>query len=200
MEVFLVIGIPFVVFLVAFVWAGYGIGGTVPKPDPASPVRATLRSRVGPAALVLLAAVFAGFGAAAAATAGAFARTTDVGYPIEPAALLFLLEAVVDLVLVAVVILPGWSPRRAWILRTIGIYWLCASFPSVILADAGSNWLSTNPAYGMTLLAVPAFSWEAIGILMPALLILRVSRTRTPSVAAAGAAAPVAAESGQQVN
>jgi hypothetical protein len=190
MEVFLIVGIPFAVFLIGFTWAGYGIGGTTPKPDPASSVRATLRSRVGPAAIVVLAAALAALGAAAAATAGAFARLTDVGYPIEPAALLFLLEAVADLALAVVVILPGWSPRRVWILRTLAIYWLCAAFPIVILADAGPDWLSTNPAYGMTLLAVPAFIWEAIAIVIPALLILRVSRTRAATPRAASEELP----------
>ena len=179
MEVFLVVGIPFGIFLAAFAWAGYSIGRTVPEPDPASPIRADLRTRLAPAALVLLAAVLAGFGAAAAAIAGAFARTTNASYPIEPAALLFALEAGFDLVLAVAVLTPGWSPVRAWIMRTIGVYWLCVAIPIVILADAGPNWLSANPAYGMTMLAVPEFSWEAVAVLMPALLILRASQART---------------------
>jgi hypothetical protein len=176
MDVFLLIGIPFAVFLVAAVWIGYAIGGHAASTDVAPLPRTTLRTRATPTAMVLVAALMAVMGAAAAATAGAFARLTNAGYAIEPAALLFLLEATVDLALAALVLLPGWSIRRAWILRAVSAYWLCAAAPTLILADGGAGWLSTNPAYGMTLLAVPSFSWEAIAVLMPALLIWRASR------------------------
>ena len=176
MDVFPLIGIPFGVFLVAAVYAGYAIGGHATSPDAALPAQATLRRRAIPTAMVLVAALLALLGAAAATTAGAFARLTNAGYAIEPAALLFMLEAAVDLAFVALVLLPGWSTRRAWILRTVSVYWLCAAAPTMILADGGAGWLSTNPAYGMTLLAVPSFTWEAIGVLMPALLIWRASR------------------------
>jgi hypothetical protein len=176
MDVFLLIGIPFAVFLVADVWIGYAIGGHAAGPDTAPLPRTTPKTRATPAAMVLTGAVLTLFGAAAAATAGAFARLTNAGYAIEPAALLFLLEAAVDLALAALVLLPGWSIRRAWILRAMSVYWLCAAAPTMILADGGAGWLSTNPGYGMTLLAVPSFSWEAIAVLMPALLIWRASR------------------------
>lgn len=179
MEVFVFVGIPFGVFLAAFAWAGYAIGRAVPEPDPESRLRPDLRTRLGPGVVVLVAAILTALGCTAAAIAGAFARTTDVSYPIEPSALLLALETCVDIALAIAVIAPGWSPKRAWIMRTIGVYWLCVAIPTVILADAGPNWLSANPAYGMTMLAVPAFSWEAVAVLMPALLILRVSQTRT---------------------
>jgi hypothetical protein len=184
-DVFLLIGIPFGVFLIAFAWAGYAIGGTAPSPDPALPVRATLRSRIGPTGLTLLAGALTAFGAAAAATAGAFARLTDVGYAVEPAALLFVFEAAVDLTLAILVILPGWSARRAWVLRTVGIYWLWLAGPTMIVADGGPGWLSANPANGMALLGLPAFGWEAVAVLIPALLIWLASRAKAivPAVA-----------------
>jgi hypothetical protein len=181
-DVFLLIGIPFGIFLTAFVWAGYAIGGTAAGPDPALPLRSTMRLRVVPAALVLVAANLAAFGAAAAATAGAFARLTDAGFPVEPAALLFTLEAAIDLGLVILVILPGWSTRRAWILRTVGAYWLCAALPTMILADGGSGWLSMNPSNGMLMLGLPVFTWETVAALLPALLIWRASIARAQVV------------------
>jgi hypothetical protein len=141
-----------------------------------------MRLRVVPAALVLVAANLAAFGAATAATAGAFARLTDAGFPVEPAALLFTLEAAIDLGLVILVILPGWSTRRAWILRTVGAYWLCAALPTMILADGGSGWLSMNPSNGMLMLGLPVFTWETVAALLPALLIWRASIARAQVV------------------
>ena len=176
MDVFLFVGIPFVIFLAAALWIGHAVGEHSVSPDAPASTVVTLRVRAVPTILVLVAALLAFMGAAAAATAGAFARMTDAAYVIEPAALLFLLEAVADLALAALVGLPGWSMRRAWLLRAVSVYWLCAAAPTMILADGVSGWLSTNPSYGMTFLAVPSFSWEAIAVLMPALLILRASR------------------------
>ncbi len=181
MDVFLFVGVPFGILLVPFVWAGYAIGGTAGGPDPAQSARATLRLRIGPAALVLLAGALSMLGAAAAATAGAFAHLTDVAFAIEPAALLFVLEAAVDLALAILVILPGWSARRAWILRTTGVYWLCVALPALILADAGPGWLSTDPATAMMLLGLPAFAWEGIAVLLPAMSIWRASVARHSS-------------------
>ena len=179
MDVFLFIGIPFAIFLIAAVYVGYAAGGHVVSPDAAPPAKATLRVRAFPTVLVLVATLLAVIGAAAAAAAGAFARLTDAAYAVEPAALLFLLEAAVDLALAVLVGFPGWSARRTWILRAVSVYWLCAAGPTMILADGGTGWLSTNPAYGMTFLAVPSFSWEAIAVLMPALLIWRASQVRS---------------------
>jgi hypothetical protein len=181
MDVFLLIGIPFGVFLVAAVWIGYSIGGHAASPDAAPPARATLRLRIFPAALVLAAAGLTVLGAAASASAGAFERLTNAGYAIEPATLALTLETIVDFALAAVVVLPAWSIRRAWVLRTVAVYWLCAAAPTMILADGGAGWLSTNPSYGMTMLGVPSFSWEAVAVLMPALLILRASRGGAPT-------------------
>jgi hypothetical protein len=129
----------------------------------------------------LLAGALSMLGAAAAATAGAFAHLTDVAFAIEPAALLFVLEAAVDLALAILVILPGWSARRAWILRTTGVYWLCVALPALILADAGPGWLSTDPATAMMLLGLPAFAWEGIAVLLPAMSIWRASVARHSS-------------------
>lgn len=189
MDVFLLVGIPFGIFLIAFVSAGNAIGGTAANPNPALPLRSTMRLRVVPTALVLVAANLVAFGAAAAATAGAFARLTDAGYAIEPAALLFVLEAAVDLGLVVLVILPGWSARRAWVLRAVGVYWLCAALPILILADGGPGWLSMNPSNGMLMLGLPVFSWETVAALMPALLIWRASIARAPIASAPDPAA-----------
>ena len=59
MDELLLIGAPFLIFLVAAVWAGYSIGKTAPSRDPSlgdapdSPGgRATLRMRLGPTGLV----------------------------------------------------------------------------------------------------------------------------------------------------
>ena len=181
MDVFLLIGLPFAVFLAAAVSAGYAMGGHAAGPDAAPPARATLRLRIVPTVLVLAAAGLTVLGAAAAASAGAFERLTNAGYAIEPAALLLALETAIDLALAAVVVRPPWSIRRAWVLRTVAVYWLCAAAPTMILADGGPGWLSTNPGYGMTMLGVPSFSWEAIAVLIPALLILRASRGGAPT-------------------
>ena len=180
MDIFLLVGFPFAVFLIAFAWAGYAIGERAAGPDPEVPARGTLRHRLRPMSLVLIATVLAAAGACAAAVGGAFARTTDVAYPIEPAALLFVLEALVDLALAVLVAIPGWSARRAWVMRAVGVYWLCAAVPIMILADPGSGWLSTNPATGMLFLGLPSFSWEVIAVSIPALLIMRASKTEAP--------------------
>jgi hypothetical protein len=185
MDVFPLIGVPFGVFLIAFLWAGYAIGDRATGAAQGIPERSALRQRIRPTVLVLIAAILALLGAVAATVAGAFARLTDAGLAIEPAALLLILEALVDLALATAVALPGWSARRAWVMRTVGVYWLCAAGPTMILADAGSGWLSTNPANGMLLLGLPAFSWEAIAVLMPALLIWRASQATTGSTSPA---------------
>jgi hypothetical protein len=65
-------------------------------------------------------------------------------------------------------------------MRTVGVYWLCAAVPIMILADPGSGWLSTNPATGMLFLGLPSFSWEVIAVSIPALLIMRASKTEAP--------------------
>ena len=183
MDELLLIGAPFLIFLVAAVWAGYSIGKTAPGDAPSlgdapdSPSgRATFRMRLGPTGLVLLAAALTVLAAAAANAAGAFARLTDAGFPAEPAALLFGLEAVVDVALAAAVVLPSWSARRGWVVRTIGVYWLCLALPIMILADGGTGWISANPGFGMTLLGLPSFGWEAVAVVLPTLLLWRASR------------------------
>jgi hypothetical protein len=182
MDVFLYIGVPFGILLVPFVWAAMGIGGSASDPNQTPPSPPTIRLRLRRTTIILGAALITGLGAAAAASAGAFARTTDVGYPIEPTALLFALEALVDIALIAVVALPGWSGRRAWLLRMLGIYWLCAAAPILILADAGPGWLSTDPATGLMMAGIPAFSWELLAAFAPAVLLLIASRNgRSPA-------------------
>ena len=170
MDIFL-LAIPFAVLLVPFVWAGYGIGGHAADANEAPAPAPSRRRRLARSVLVVAAAKVAALGAAAAASAGAFARTTDAGYNIEPTALIFTLEAVVTVALVAIVALPGWSGRRAWVLRTVGVYWLCLALPAMILADAGADWLSIDPGRGISFLAVPAFVWEAAAAAAPALLL-----------------------------
>lgn len=169
MNVFLMVGLPFAIFLIPAAWAAYGIGGSAADRllKPAAP---TGRVRIRRVVLVLAAALIAALGAAAAASADAFGRTTDAGYAIDPVALLFALEAVVDIALIAAVILPGWSNRRAWTLRMVGIYWLCLAAPTWILADAGPGWLSTGPD-GIFFLGLPAFIWETVAALAPLALL-----------------------------
>jgi hypothetical protein len=88
----------------------------------------------------------------------------------------------VDLALVAAVILPGWSARRAWTLRTIGVYWLCLAGPALLLADAGSGWLSFDSANGMTQLGIPDFILEGAAAIVPAMLLWTASRRgRSPA-------------------
>jgi hypothetical protein len=176
---FILIGAPFAVFLIAAVWAGHSIGRAQAGFQAAADSRAALRGRVVPATLTLLAAALAVVGAAAAAAAGAFARLTDAGFAIEPTALILILEAGVDLALAAVAVAPGWSPGRAWTMRTIGVYWLCLAIPTMILADGGAGWISTTPDPGMTLLGLPSFGWEAVAVVLPALLLWRASLART---------------------
>ena len=176
MDVFALIGVPFGVFLVAFVGAGYSIGGSAAGSDPGLAERPGVHVRVRRTALVLVATALALFGAAAAATAGAFSRLTDQGYAVEPAALVFALEAIVDLALATVVALPGWSARRGWVLRTVGVYWLCLAGPTLIVADAGPGWLSATPGDGTLLLGLAPFYPEAAAVLVPALLIWLASR------------------------
>jgi hypothetical protein len=173
--------------LAAAAWAAYGIGGIGGIGDPLqSEAGPSGRSRLKRAALVLAAALLAALGAAAAASADAFGRTTNAGYAIEPAALLFALEAVVDIVLVAVVVLPGWSSRRAWAVRMAGVYWLCLAAPTWILVDAGPGWLSTG-ADGIYFLGLPAFIWEAAAALLPLILLWTAAgRGQGPNDAGAG--------------
>jgi hypothetical protein len=175
MDVFLIVGLPFGLFLVAFAWAGYSIGGSAAGPDGTPPPPGG-RRRLGRSGLIAGAAVVTALGAGAAGSAGAFARTTNTGYPVEPTALLLALEAVADLALVAVVALPGWSSRRAWTLRMVAVYWLCLALPAWILADAGPDWLSTDPARAILMLGFPAFVWEALALVVPAILVLFASR------------------------
>jgi hypothetical protein len=170
MDVFLLVGLPFVTFLIPVAWAAYGIGGSGADPFR-KPVRPPGRVRVRRTLLLVAAASVTALGAAAAASADAFGRTTDAGFVIDPAALIFALEAVADLGLIAVVILPGWSNRRAWALRMMGIYWLCLAAPIWILADAGPGWLSTDPASGIFFLGLPVAALEATAALLPMLLI-----------------------------
>jgi hypothetical protein len=181
MEIFLYIGVPFGVLLIPFVWAAYGIGGSATDPTE-TPIRPTDRRRTFRSILVLAAVSITVSGALAAASAGAFARITDVGFAVEPTALFFILETAVDLVLVTAVIFPGWSARRAWLLRTIGVYWLCLAGPALLLADAGSGWLSFDSANGMTQLGIPDFIWEGAAAIVPALLLWTASRRgRSPA-------------------
>ena len=172
MDVFALVGVPFAVFLAAFTFAGYSIGGSAAGPERDRPSRSTPQARIRRAALLVIAAALAVLGSAAAAAAGAFARLTDQGYPIEPAALLFALEAAVDLALLLVVALPSWSARRAWAIRAIGLYWLCAAAPILILADAGSG--SPPPAgtaNDALLLGMAPILWEVAAVLAPAVLL-----------------------------
>ncbi|HEX7491921.1 MAG TPA: hypothetical protein VF337_09500 [Candidatus Limnocylindrales bacterium] len=174
MDVFLMVGLPFLAFLIPVAWAAYGIGGSGSDPL-AMQAEPTGRVRIRRAALVLVAGLVTGLGAASAASAHAFGRTTDAGLAVEPAALLFTLEAVVDLVLIAVVALPGWSNRRAWALRMAGVYWLCLAAPAWILADAGPGWISTG-SDGIYALGLPAFIWETVAALVPPLLLWLAAR------------------------
>ena len=61
-------------------------------------------------------------------------------------------------------------------MRTIGAYWLCLALPIMILADGGTGWISANPGFGMTLLGLPSFGWEAVAVVLPTLLLWRASR------------------------
>jgi hypothetical protein len=160
-DVFAIVGLPFVVLLAAFAFAGYSVGGVVVAPDeaPAIPTRRRLLVRT---ALLLLAAVAAAVGAVVVASNSPFANLTAVSYAIEPAALIFAMQAAVDVVLIALVVLPGWSMRRAWIMRTIGVYWLCSALPALILADPGSSGGS---------MAVPALIVEIAAFVAGAILL-----------------------------
>jgi hypothetical protein len=181
MDIFLYIGVPFGVLLIPFVWAAYGIGGSATGPTE-TPIRPTGRRRTIRSILVFTAALVTVSGALAAASAGALARTTDVDFAIEPTALFYVLEAAVDLALAAAVIFPGWSARRAWLLRTIGVYWLCLAGPALLLADAGPGWLTFDSANGMTQLGIPDFIWEGAAAVVPALLLWTASRRgRSPA-------------------
>jgi hypothetical protein len=190
-DIFL-LAVPFAVFLIPFLWAAYGIGGSATDPNEAPPPAPGARRRLARSILVVSAAILAAIGAAAAASAGAFARTTNAGYYIEPTALFFALQAMVNLVLLAIVALPGWSTRRAWALRMIGVYWACLAIPAMILADAGPDWLSTDPGHGVFFLAVPAFVWEAAAALAPALLLWIASRSEGVPAVPAVPAVPLA--------
>jgi hypothetical protein len=46
----------------------------------------------------------------------------------------------------------------------------------MILADGGTGWISANPGFGMTLLGLPSFVWEAVAVVLPTLLLWRASR------------------------
>jgi hypothetical protein len=157
-DVFAFVGIPFVVLLAAFTLVGNAIGDNAAGPDPVPSV---------PPARGL-----SGGGAAAAAAGGAFSHLTDESYAIEPAALLFALEAGVGLALAVVVALPNWSARRAWVLRAIGLYWLCVAGPALILADYGNGWISLTDQGSASLpLGLAPFPLEIIAAIVPAVLI-----------------------------
>jgi hypothetical protein len=191
MDVFLFVGLPIGVFLVAFVWAGYAIGANAASQFAEPPAPPTPRQRTRRTVTTLIAAAIAALGAMAAASAGAFSRVTDEAYVIEPAALILIIEATVDLALAAVVALPGWSPGRAWVLRTVGLYWLCLAGPVLILSDAGPGWMSADPAAGLFFLGLPAFCWEIVAVVVPALLIWLASRANArPSATPSEPATP----------
>jgi hypothetical protein len=202
MDELILIGAPFVIFLIAAAWIGYSIARSgsaaerSPVIEPASGgatdetpatgserhlpgAGSSLTPRLRRAGLVLLAAALTALGAAAATAAGAFGRLTDAGFALEPAALVLGFEAAVDLV-IALVCLRGLSAAGAWVMRLIGGYWLCVAAPVMILADGGPGWISASPGFGMTLLGLPSFGWEAVAVVAPALLIWRASRR--PSV------------------
>jgi hypothetical protein len=171
-EVLALVGIPFAVVLVAFVLVGNAIGGSAAGPDaqPWAPV--ARGTRVRRIVLVVAAAGLAALGAGAAAAGGAFSQLMDQGYAIEPSALVFALEAGAGLALTGVVALGGWSPRRAWILRAIGLYWLCVAGPALILADTGAGWISlVDRGRGSLPLGLAPFPFEVVAALMPAVLI-----------------------------
>jgi len=178
MDELLLIGTPFAVFLAASVWAGYAIGGSAADPSRLALEPGGLPGRLRRGGLVLAAAALSAGGAAAAAAAGAFARLTDAGFAVEPAAMIFLLEALVDLALAAFIVARSPSPRQAWVARAIALYWLCLAAPTMILADGGTGWISISPGDGMTLLGLPSFGWEAVAVVAPALLIWQASRSR----------------------
>jgi hypothetical protein len=160
------------VLLAAFTLVGNAVGGSAAGRDPVPSVPPTRGARVRRATLVVAAAGLSAGGAAAAAAGGAFSHLTDEGYAIEPTALLFALEAGVGLALAAVVALPGWSSRRAWILRAIGLYWLCVAGPSLILADYGTGWISlTDQASRSLPLGLAPFPLEIMASVVPAVLI-----------------------------
>jgi hypothetical protein len=171
-DVFAFVGIPFVVLLAAFTLVGNAIGDNAAGPDPVPSVPPARGARVRRAALVVVAAGLSGGGAAAAAAGGAFSHLTDESYAIEPAALLFALEAGVGLALAVVVALPNWSARRAWVLRAIGLYWLCVAGPALILADYGNGWISLTDQGSASLpLGLAPFPLEIIAAIVPAVLI-----------------------------
>jgi hypothetical protein len=173
MDIFAIVGIPFAVFLVVFALVGNAIGGSAAAPDdaaaPAAPASGRVRARR--CVLLLAAAAVAACGAAAAATGAAFSRLTEASYAIEPAALLFTLEAAVAVGLAGVAALSGWSARRAWVLRTVGVYWLGVAGPALILADSGSGWISLTASGTAALpLGLSPFPVEVVAAVVPAIL------------------------------
>jgi hypothetical protein len=197
MDEFILIGAPFAIFLTAAIWIGWSIARsgsaerspvTEPasvdgaEPAPAAGAEQTsgrggesLTPRLRRARPDVLATALTALGAAAAAAAGAFARLTDAGFAAEPAALILAFEAAVDLA-IALACLRGWSAGQAWVMRVIGGYWLCLAAPVMILADGGQGWISASPGNGMALLGLPSFGWEAVAVVVPAVLIWRASR------------------------
>jgi hypothetical protein len=174
MDELILIGAPFSIFLAASAWIGYSIArsGTAERAPVAG---AGLTPGLRRAGLVMLATALTAFGAAAAVAAGAFARLTDAGFAVEPAALILAFEAAVDLA-IALACVRGWSAGKAWVMRVIGGYWLCLAAPVMILADGGQGWISASPGNGMTLLGLPSFGWEAVSVVVPAVFIWRASR------------------------
>jgi hypothetical protein len=172
-EVFAFVGIPFLVLLLAFALVGNAIGGNAAGPgtdqEPSAPVTAGMRLR--PAAVILAASGLAAAGAWAAAAGGAFASLTDQGYAIEPAALVFAIEAIAGIALAGLVALAGLSARRAWILRTVGLCWLCAAAPVLILSDTGAGWVSLVDQRGLLPLGLSPFPIELVAAVAPAVLV-----------------------------
>jgi hypothetical protein len=124
----LIAGIVFVIALCGFGGLGIAIGATAEGPDPAPPLASPVRVRATRAALLAIAAYLALLGAGAAAV-GAWLDDPAIG---RAEAVVFLLEAAVDLGLAVFLLLPGWTLRRVWLLRLVATCWLVVGPPAVV--------------------------------------------------------------------
>ena len=180
----LVFGIALVVLLIVFAGIGVAVGAGAEGPDPGPPGQSPLKVRTTRAALLAVAAFMAVLGLEAALVAG-WQQDPSTG---RSEAVVFLLEAVVDLALALVVLMPAWTLRRIWVLRLVAVCWLVVG-PVALVITIGSGPLTTF------YLGLGPDMWVAISVVVGALLVWLSSlgSATLPASPEQGPAGPTAA-------
>jgi hypothetical protein len=174
----LVFGIAFVVLLVVFAGVGLAFGAGAEGPDPGPPGLSPLKLRATRAVLLAIAAFMAVLGAEAALVAG-WQQDPSTG---RAEALVFLLEAAVDLGLALLVLMPAWTLRRVWVIRLVAACWIVVG-PIALVLTFGSG-----PAATFYLNLGPD-SWAGLSVVAGAVLVWLSSLGGGDLAAAADSAA-----------